>query len=274
MPVVKAMGLKRKERIDLALQFLEMVRVRMSGNIFCEDNRNIVWSEGRVMELMSNTKWISADKKGIRVLFQTLHAGLLSLNEAIFRNANNVAREVHGPYRVRYKGRPMQLLVREYYDLEAPGLEPGMRNFPYKSVETYVLYDTQVNFYFPVLNDYSHDLPLSDHTLYIFGKVREKGGERALTSKSRLQKVYKEIEKKSNQISMAVESKSRDEQVLESLRRVYYRGKVLRDALNKDWEPPKGLMERVEKDLSTFPNPKRRNMTKKQFYTRMDPRID
>jgi len=238
--IMKSMGIKKEKRISLILEFLEMIQTQMAGNIFCEDGDNIIWDSNRVEQLISGTEWTDVSKGGnLNRLFARLHAALLSLNEAIFRNCNNVAREVHGPYKVEYKGQPAQLIIREYYNLRDPALEPKLKDFPYESIETYVLYDHAVKFDFPVLNDYTHDLPLIEHTLAVAGKTKEKTKEKNLDSIKFLDRVCGILEEKNSQISMAVEQMAREDQVLESVRRVYYWTKRLNAKLNKDWEPPK-----------------------------------
>ena len=82
------------------------------------------------------------------------------------------------------------------------------------------------------------------------------------------------LEEKNSQISMAVEQMAREDQVLESVRRVYYWTKRLNAKLNKDWEPPKEVMEGVRTKLKSFLEPEPFEMTREQFKILIDPRVD
>lgn len=113
----KYLGVERNERVEILLEFLQMLEIVMVGNIFCENGRNLIWGDDQVKNYIKETNWLEIGSvKDIPKLFARLHSDLLSLDEAIFWNANNVTREVHGPYKVRWKGVPAQLIVREYYD--------------------------------------------------------------------------------------------------------------------------------------------------------------
>lgn len=273
--IMKSMGIEKEKRVSLILEFLKMIQMQMAGNIFCEDGGNIIWDKNRVERLMSEIEWVNIRKDSkLNRLFARLHAALLSLNEAIFRNCNNVAREVHGPYKIKYGGQPAQLIVREYYNLRDPALEPKLKDLPYESIKTYAIYDNAVKFDFPVLNDYTHDLPLVEHALAVAGRIKESAEEKNLSNTKSLEKVCEVLEKKNYQISMAVEQMAKEDQILESLRRVYYWAKRLNAKLNKSWEPPKRIMERVRKELRSFPEPKPFEMTREQFRALIDPRVD
>lgn len=272
---MKSLRMPKEKRIKITVDILKMIQFRMSGNIFCENKKNIIWTAKKAQNFVYKTKWVSTRySKSVDRFFKRLHAALISFDEAVFWNANCATREIHGPYDVVFKGKNAQLLVRNYYNLYAPDLELKLIDFPYESVVTYTLYDTKVKFDFPVLNDFRHDLPLTGHTLAVWGETRKKGKRIFIAKEKILESLCKDIEKKCFEVAIKVESMTRDEHVLESLRRVCYRGKVLKHALNKSWKPEEKLMERVKKDLEGFASPKFTRMTKKQFYTRTDPRID
>lgn len=272
---MKTLGFKKPERIKTTVEFIEMLQMRMAGSVFCEDNKNIVWDNNKVCKVMEELQWINVkDGKKLRHLFERLHANLISLNEAVYWNANCSTREVHGPYEVVFEGHKAQLIIREFYNFYASDLEPLLKNFPYQSCITYTLYDTDLVFDFPVLNDYAHDISLSDHTLAVYGEVKTIKDTKRLKTVKNLEKICNDFEKKGVEISYKVESMDRERQVVESVRRLYYRVHKLKELLGKDWQPPKKQLKKIEEALETFPVPKWRELTREQYLNITDPRID
>lgn len=273
---VKAAELKKNERIKIILEFLRILEILMTGNIFCEDKRNVIWPEDKVKKLVRETQWIDTRSNPNFVkLFARLHGDLLSIDEAIFWNAACATRETHGPYIIEWKNSLAQLIVREYYNLKEQEFLPSNLSSPYKAVRTFAIYNTTVHFDFPVLNDYTHDLPLVENTMAVLGTV-EKGRKKEFLDKEELViKACNAIEKEAGKIGSWVENLSEREQVIESIKRIYYRVKPIRDLLGKRWQAPVSLLKRVRKEFPSF-KPKRTKvgMTTKQFYTLCDPRID
>ena len=271
----KMAGLKKEEGIKIILEFLKMLENLMVGNIFCEDNRNIVWDEIEVKRIINRTSWVETKlKPDFAKLFARLHSGLISLDEAIFWNTNCATREVHGPYKVKWENTPCQLIVREYYNLNEPKLLPPNLSSPFKSVSTLTIYDPRVRFDFPILNDYTHDLPLVENTKAVFGVAIRHNKIELLNTKGALKETCELIEKKSLEIGSWAESLTKKEQVVETVNRYYYRVKPIRDLLGKDWQAPKPLVQSIRKKISSFkPVQEKKRMTKKQFYQIYDPRI-
>lgn len=273
---VKAAELKKNERAKIILEFLKMLKILMAGNIFCEDGSNLIWDEKKVKKLVRKTRWIDTNlKPNFAKLFARLHGDLLSLDEAIFWNAVCATREIHGPYSVRWKNSPCQLIVREYYNLKEQEFLPSNFSSPCKAVRTFTIYNTAVHFDFPVLNDYTHDLPLVENTMAVFGTV-EKGRKKEFLDKEELViKACNAIEKEAGKIGSWVENLSEREQVIESIKRIYYRVKPIRDLLGKRWQAPPALLEKVKKDFFSFkPKQTKLKMTRDQFYNLCDPRVD
>jgi hypothetical protein len=272
----KHLGVTKSERVKSLLEFLQMLEILMSGNIFCEDGQNLVWDNNQVKNFLRESSWVETGSVGnISRLFARLHGDLLSLDEAIFWNANNVTREVHGPYKITWGRTTGQLIVREYYDLD--GLEflpPGLTS-PYKSVKTFTIYSARVRFDFPVLNDYTHDLSLVDNTKAVFGIAESDNGVELLNTEERLIKSCERIEKANSRITACVESLDRIEQVIEGVKRHYYHAKPIRDLLGKKWQVPEGLLINIRQQFSSFvPDTAAEKVTREQFYAQYDPRID
>jgi hypothetical protein len=273
---VRAARLEREERIKILSEFLKMLSFLMVGDIFCEDGRNLIWDEDKVKELVRKTQWINTDlKPNFAKLFARLHGDLLSLDEAIFWNAVCATRETHGPYSVKWRNLPRQLIVREYYNLKEPEFLPPNLSSPYEAVRTFTIYNTAVLFDFPVLNDYTHNLPLVENTMAVFGLVERGRKKEFLDTEELVIKACNTIEKATWRIGSWVENLSEREQVTESIKRVYYRVKPISNLLGKRWQAPLSFLERVKEDFSSF-KPKRTSldMTKEQFYAICDPRID
>jgi hypothetical protein len=273
---VKAAELNKKERLKIILEFLRILENLMVGGIFCEDKRNVIWSESKVRRLVRETPWIDIRlNPNLAKLFARFHGDLLSMDEAIFWNAVCATRETHGPYIINWKNTPAQLIVREYYNLKEPEFLPSGLSSPYKAIKTFTIYNTAVHFDFPVLNDYTHDFLLVENTLAVFGFVQKRIKKEVLNDEKLVIKVCKAIEEETLKIGLWVESLSKKEQVIESIKRVYYRMKPIRDLLGKRWQAPITLLEQVRKEFPSFkPKTARAKMTRKQFYVLCDPRID
>ncbi len=272
----KMAGLKKEEGIKIILEFLKMLEFSMVGNIFCEDKKNIIWAKTKVKNLVKETNWLDTrSKPDFAKFFARLHSGLLSLDEAVFWNANCASREIHGPYKVKWENAPCQLIVREYYNLNEPQLLPKNLSSPYGSIITYSIYDSRVRFDFPILNDYTHDLPLIENTKAVWGFVERNGEIEVLDRKESIIRNCLLIEEKSFEIGSWAESLTKKEQVVETVNRYYYRVKPIRDLLRKDWQAPKPLLQSIRKKISSFkPVQEKKRMTKKQFHQIFDPRID
>ncbi|OIO50204.1 MAG: hypothetical protein COX12_02445 [Candidatus Brennerbacteria bacterium CG23_combo_of_CG06-09_8_20_14_all_44_41] len=273
---VKTAKLKKRERMKIDLEFLKMMKFLMVGSVFCEDGLNIIWNKERIRKEIKKADWIDTRlNPNFAKLFARLHGDLLSLDEAVFWNAVCATRETHGPYPVKWKGSSAQLIVREYYNLREPKLLPFKTRFPYKAVTAYTIYNTKVRFDFPVLNDYTHNLSLVENTLAVFGFAHRGRNKEFLNEERLLFKVCEVIEKEALKISLWAEGLSEKEQVVESVKRVYYRMRPIYKLLGKKWQPSKSLLEKVRKGFPSF-KPKRSviKMTKERFYTMCDPRID
>lgn len=273
---VKSAGLEKKKRIKIILEFLNILKILMTGNIFCEDGRNLIWDENKVKRLVGKTQWIDTNlKPNFAKLLARLHGDLLSIDEAIFWNAVCATRETHGPYCIKWKNSVCQLIVRQYYNLKEPEFLPSNLFSPYRAVKTFTIYNTAVRFDFPVLNDYTHDLPSVENTRAVFG-IAEKNGKKEFLDKEELViEACEAIEKETMKIGSWVENLSEKEQVIESIKRIYYRMKPIRDLLRKKWQAPVNLLEKVQKEFSSFtPKQTKIKMTRKQFCNLCDPRID
>jgi hypothetical protein len=271
----KYLGITKSERVKTFLEFLQMLEILMSGNIFCEDGRNLVWGKDQVKKLLKGADWVETKSTpDVARLFARLHGDLLCLDEAISWNANNVTREVHGPYKVSWGKAPCQLIVRDYYDLRGSEFLPPKLASPYKSVRTFTVYSSRVHFDFPVLNDYTHDLSLVANTKAVFGVAESDGQIELLTTQDRLVNSCEQIEKANSEITTWVESLSRKEQVIEGVKRHYYHAKPIRDLLGKKWQAPGFLLRKINEQFSSFvPDREVKKVTREQFYAQYDPRV-
>lgn len=273
---VKSTVLKKSERIKIILEFLRMTELIMTGDIFCEDKRNLIWDKSKVKKLVRETPWIDTrSNPHFAQLFARLHGDLLSLDEAIFWNAACATRETHGPYRLNWNNSPAQLIVREYYNLREPEFLPPKVSSPYQAVTTFIVYNSAVHFDFPVLNDYTHDLPLVENTLAVFGFAQRDKEKEPLNNVRTVVEACNAIEEKTVKIGTWVEGLSKREQVIGSIKRVYYRMKPIQDLLGKKWQAPESFLDSVREKFSSFKPPETKvRMTRKQFYMMCDPRVD
>lgn len=273
--VLKVIEPNKKKRIELVFNFLDMIQYQKSGDIFCEDGQNVVWNEDRVKKFMQKTEFIDVSSKiKLKKLFSRLNADLISWVEAVFWSANCAAREIHGPYEVVHNKITCQLIVREYYHPKESLLEPKTSDLRYSSIRTYSLYDKKVKFHFTVLNDYSHDKSLLENLIAFHAEAKDKKKVVSLDNEKKIEKVCGEIEKKIEEIAKHVEKTDRNQQVLGSVRRIYFRVHKLKTLAGKRWQPDKKLLQKVGKDLENFKVPDPPKITRAEFYKLMDPRVE
>lgn len=128
---------KQQENI---LNFIELEKNLKYGNPFCKDKKNIVWSP---KELVINTKNMNNDISKSK-LVHILSGILWSYAEVMYFVANDVALEIHGPYKLKDG---CDVLVRDLINLHPKELWPSIKSFlPYEKITVITAYKKSMTF--------------------------------------------------------------------------------------------------------------------------------
>ncbi len=234
----------RKNNIPLEIQqkyifeHIEMIRALKYGDPFCKNGKNIIWSPQEVTKKttkLSNTVDMTTSR-----LIHALSGILWSYAEAPYFVANDLALEIHGPYTLK-NGK--KLLVRDIFNMHPNDLWPSIKSFlPYNNIQIMTVYNT-----FDAWLDVYNNLYLNQGMVL----TKELSGWKVLVNgksvdESRLQTLIAEASTTIKDISELVDSWSLKEIARQYINVFWYRKKVLRDALHKDWRPPKEILDRVE----------------------------
>lgn len=171
-------------------------------------------------------------------MVQRLCGILWAYSEAPFFVAHDIAMEEHGLYGYNSK----RIMFRDFFNLKPAELWPECSEFPFNEIRIICVYNERFNVDFDVFyNTYPNQ-----------GNVIEDLEEFYIEADdSRLELV--DIHKITNSSAKIIESISKK---IESMNEMeiakkyadifWYRKKPLRDALGKDWKPPKEIYTKIE----------------------------
>lgn|GEM_PF-6546624 len=148
----KAIDADKKKSIELTKKLLDLLKDSMHGNPFCEDYTH------RILPEVSWEKTTINKKKNEEIL--KLNANLMCYCQTLYWVTNCAFREIHGPYEIIFEGKPAQVIVREYFNVN-----PFGKRLPYDYIRTETVYDKDINFKFFVLNDFLWDKQIGNHIL-------------------------------------------------------------------------------------------------------------
>jgi len=234
--------LTKDERINLAgklLRYLSYLR----SDPFVKEGRNLILDDKMVRALLKNFEMVDLksikNATTIRSLIGRLNAILWSYSEILYFCHHSIGYEYHGPYILENNN---QLLVRDYYDIK-PDFWEFSADFPYGKLAFFTIYKgADVKF------DYSNRMyssqPLSHHLSRF--SIPQWGYE-DLTNEVKLNEFYKEIEEAVTISVKYVSALNKVDLMKKYGEMFFYAIKPLRDILRKDWHPPQGFYEDVEK---------------------------
>lgn len=263
---------EEKERMRVFQALLDDIRAAKAGDPFCRDGRHLVLRDEVAQEIVDRLPFASASERPTDRAYAGLNATLLAFSEAVFFSANCTVREVHGPYAVGYRGEPRQLLVRDYYRLRDPDLEPETADLPYDAVRTYTLYDETVSFDFTVLNDYLSDRPLGSAAVAHAAEFARGGEVRLAEDAAAVGEVTAALSATIAAVGARIADTEPAEETVEIVRRTYYRASPIAAAVGANWEPRPEFVLELRAALGDFDAASPPPMTREEFGAMVDPR--
>jgi hypothetical protein len=261
------------ERCEIFLDLLDDIQHAKSGDIFCRDGANQVLEQSQAQATVDRLPFQDASSPSVDRAYSILNATLLAYSEAVFFSANCTVREVHGPYNVNYQGQRCRLVIRDYYRLRDEQLEPETAKCKLDSVSAYSLYDESVHFSFSVVNDYTTDSPLKNHTVAHAAELSSKAVTRLATNVDDIRHVTDDLGTIIAKVSEQIRHAKPLDQTVEILRRTYYRASPIARAAEESWEPSPVFVKDFVGKLSDFNSAMPPEMTRKDFCAMVDPRL-
>lgn len=234
--------LSKDERINLAgklLRYLSYLR----SDPFVKEGRNHILDDRVVRALLKNLEIVDLksilNAPAIGTLVSRASAILFGYSELLYFCHHQIGHEYHGPYDL---GNEEVLIVRDYYDLK-PDFWAFSADFPYGELTFFTIYKgADVKF------DYSNRMQSSQPLLHHLSRFSISQWEyEDLTNELKLNNFYKEIEEAVTKGVKHVSALNKVDLMKKYGEMFFYAIKPIRDILGKDWHPPQGFYEDVEK---------------------------
>ncbi len=225
----------KEKVIYLVNRLLDLLEKSMEGNCFCEDKTHRI--------IKPDIKWIKTDAftEKIKKEISKLHAQLMCYNQTLYWVLNCAFREIHGSYKVMFEGKPAQLIIREYFNLNLKG-----NKLPFNYVKTETIYDKDINFDFFVLNDFLWDKKIEDHML----DSKCFFDDKEIVNFEEIKYFSRALGEANKQESYKIFSLSREEKILGLVERFY---KTLNDVGESIDVPIKIVKERLKNPKLDMP---------------------
>lgn len=237
---LKLIGMPRKDRIDLVLKIIELISVYREEP-FCENGRNLIWSQRRINEITGESQWIRlvevTDARQFRRTLSTLNGMLWLLCELLYFDFHGAGHEFHGPY---YLNDNQMLIVREFYDLK-PDIWPFMAQLEFARITTYSIYSKNEVVY-DFFNRTRSPLQLSDHLVHFIIDVDGRVVNELSQIESCLYATRDALERGSDYIGKL----SRKELLEKFAEAYFFIIKPLQEELGKNWRPPNRLYADIQ----------------------------
>lgn len=246
----KKAGFSLQERERLVLELLRILKTMKIGNIFCEDKKNILLSDEEIKRILTEKEFIEANQDSAK-LVQRLCGIMWAYSETPYFAAHEISMEEHGPYE-----RHGHVIIRDFYNLRPIELWSECGEFPFEKLRILCVYDEDYNVEFDVYGNLylkNGNPVLSLKSYYIEADSRAidmKGVTRVLDTGPRIIGSITKRVAAMNEVGIAKKYAEL----------FWYRKKPLRDALGKDWRPPKIVFEKIERgeikpEIKKSPNP-------------------
>jgi len=236
--------LSREDRIKLPERFFDLLEEMHSGDIFCDNGKNLILSKEEVSDLVNSTLWIKQVELKDAQKIHRLSSSLLSLMWTLyFYPWPNMGFEIHGPYDVSdILEKDYVLLIRDFFNPRPVDLWPQLDEFSVSQVKLLTLYqDIDINI--DIFDHMTHNASLASSTrgfvIYLNGDIFDNLRE--------LDNLNQQILSKSSVISEVVEGMTKEEKVLKFIDIRYYGLRKLRGYFGEDWHRPLKVKERVKR---------------------------
>lgn len=230
-----SMPLEDQQRAMLTV--LDLIECLKYDDLFCLSGANMLWSPAQVADMVDTLQ--PFEEPGAARLIHQLAGVLWAYAESLYFVAHELALEIHGPYQVS-GGR--LLLVRDFFELHPYPLWPSIDSLvPHQTVRIIVLYK-HLDMHLDVYNNLYIDpgKRLLDEALSYLVLIDDHPA-----SLTQIRQLTMEASIAIEAISKKVNSWSLEEIVWQYIHIFWWRKAVLSVALQKDWEPPEEVLQRV-----------------------------
>lgn len=239
---LKDIDLSENERVKLVKKIIDLISISRKDP-FCEEGKNIIWSEEKVNLSLEELNWIDLDEvsevEEYRETLGRLNGTLWLLCELLYFDFHGAGHEFHGPYNL-VKDNQM-LIVREYYDLK-PDYFSFTDDLPFNRLMTFEIYPKK-DVTFDFFNRSRFSVPLSKYLQKLHIEINGKG----IGDFSEINNALNSSEKVSERGSKRVGKLERKE-LLEKFGEAYFFTiKPIQEKLGEDWRPPESFYHDIEK---------------------------
>ena len=234
-PGVSFTDLSVDERIGLVDSLLDYIAYYRKGDIFCEDGKNVVWSNNEVEETLGKYELITLseeDKNKYRESIGKINGSLFNYCEFLHLAKHPFGHEFHGPYKL--SGDEV-LIAREYYDLKPTLVWAFTENLPFERVLTLEIYKG-VDIYFDFFNHTGSSSSLPQHLQRFFIAIDDY--RNPLTKHEELEELLANINKIFENASEFTSNYTDKDWIQKLFEMHYYYLKPFKDILGLDWKPP------------------------------------
>lgn len=235
--------LTMEQRVDLAYKIVLLIS-EFRKDPFCENLRNIIWSNEKVKEIIDETNWVNLNKMDKPNTYRERIGRLSGLAwlfcEMLYTSIHGAGHEFHGPYKLEDG---LILLVKEYYNLK-PIFWTFTNELSFDKITIFGIYN-DVDVVFDFFNRTRSTQPLSPYLQRFFITVDDK---KECVSLEDIHEINDELERVSNIGLTRISKMSRKELMKKFFESYYFIIKPLRDELKQDWSPPNILFDDLEKE--------------------------
>jgi len=231
------------EGIDLAFKIVQLIS-EFREDPFCEDLRNIIWSNEKVENTISKTNMIDLNKvdnpDGYREKINRLNGIAWLFCEMLYTSIHGAGHEFHGPYNL---GDNRILVVKEFYDLK-PDFWPFTSKLPFNKITMLGIYkDANVTFDFFNRTRSTKPLGISlqEFSITVDDRI-------APLNIDEIQEITNGLERVSNEGLIEIRNLDKKELMKKFFQSYYFIVKPLREELKRDWWPPNALYEDLENE--------------------------
>lgn len=233
-------GMKKKrisleEQRKIASILLEMVSDLKAGSTFNENGCNIIVND---IEQFRKDFYYESDIES-SVQLQRFFGLMWAYTESIFFRAHDVTKEIHGLY---YDGNE-RILVREYFNLRPKEIWGDIDFIDYSNLKITTYYSGELDV---SLDAYNHIYFHEGNYIKDMLKYRIEADSKEISLDELMEQTYN-IGKCISLIHEWTERSSDKDKIKRYADIYWYRKKPLKDLLNKGWEVPCEVREKIEK---------------------------
>jgi hypothetical protein len=126
--ILPSNNLTKEENVELVEKLVDFISYFRKEDIFCRNEKNIIWSKEDIRKHLPLLKKVEDDKT--KKLIGEIDALLFQYNELIFGGIPAFGHEFHGPYQINDEF----LIVKEHYDLQPVEIWLFAQKFPFEKI--------------------------------------------------------------------------------------------------------------------------------------------